>query len=171
MSVNQRKKRRGYGKAVIDGITQSKSEYILCVDSDGQCDPKDFKKLWNLREEFDIVSGIRKKRADSIHRKVYSAFFKLIFTLLYGNKIKDPSAPFVLFKKKNITPHLRYLKFLEEGFWWGFSGTIIKMELSICQIPIHHRLRINGKTQVYKLSKIPSIATRNLISLIKLRFS
>jgi glycosyltransferase involved in cell wall biosynthesis len=38
--------RRGYGKAVISGIEKSKSKYIVCIDSDGQCDPGDFIKFW-----------------------------------------------------------------------------------------------------------------------------
>src|SRR3972149_3898464 len=33
------KERLGYGGAIINGIRSSHSDYILCVDSDGQYDP------------------------------------------------------------------------------------------------------------------------------------
>src|SRR5690242_6693846 len=34
--------RRGYSRAVRDGMQMLDAEYLLCLDSDGQCDPKDF---------------------------------------------------------------------------------------------------------------------------------
>ena len=36
------KNRRGYGRGVISGIISSKYNYILCIDSDGQCMPDSF---------------------------------------------------------------------------------------------------------------------------------
>ena len=39
--------RRGYGQAVREGINLAKTEYILCIDSDGQIGPPDqMKELW-----------------------------------------------------------------------------------------------------------------------------
>ena len=34
--------RKGYSRAVRDGIAASTAPFLLCLDSDGQCDPKDF---------------------------------------------------------------------------------------------------------------------------------
>ncbi len=171
LTLNQKEKRRGYGGAVIDGIKEAKSEYILCVDSDGQCDPKDFSKFWKRKNNAKVLIGWRTKRADNLQRKIFSKTFMLGFKLLFPNKIHDPSAPFVLFKKEIIKPYLNYLNFLKEGFWWGFIGTCIKNKLSIIEIPINHRERIDGNTQVYHLKKIPSIAFNNFIGLIKLRIA
>ena len=38
--------KRGYADAVISSVKIAKGKYILSVDSDGQCDPKDFTKFW-----------------------------------------------------------------------------------------------------------------------------
>lgn len=167
--LNQVKYRRGYGGAVIDGIKTAKSQYLLSIDSDGQCDAKDFIKFWKNRDKADIIIGWRTKRADAFQRKIFSALFKIVFRILFQNKIHDPSAPFVLYKKKTILPYLKYLKFLKEGFWWGFIGTAIKKNLTVYQLPINHRDRLNGDTVIYKLDKFPSIAFRNLFGLIKLK--
>lgn len=169
--LNQKQKRRGYGGAVIDGIKTANSRYILSIDSDGQCDPKDFGKFWKNKDKADVIIGWRKKRADPPQRKIFSLMFKIIFKLLFPTSIHDPSCPFVLFKKKTIDPHLKYLVFLKEGFWWGFVGMCAKKKLSICEIPINHRKRLRGDTVVYKTNKIPSIAFRNLIGLVKLKYS
>jgi len=39
------KERKGYSRAVKDGMTALEAPYLLCLDSDGQCDPKDFAKF------------------------------------------------------------------------------------------------------------------------------
>ena len=169
--LNQNKKRRGYGKAVIDGINAAKSKYILCIDSDGQCDPKDFIKFWKNKDTTDILIGWRKNRADETRRKIFSNSFKIMFFLLFPIKIHDPSAPFVLFRKKAILPYTKYLTYLQEGFWWGFIGACVKKGLTIKELTINHRKRISGQTQVYHINKIPSIALRNGIGLLKLRVS
>lgn len=169
--LNQKKIRRGYGKAVIDGIKTARANFILCVDSDGQCDPKDFMSFWKKRESADILIGKRIKRADYFYRKLFSWLFKGIFVILFTTKIQDPSCPFVLFKKKTIARGLKYLHYLSEGFWWGFSGFCLKNNLSINQIPINHRKRYGGDTQVFKFNKLFSISLKNVIGLIKLKMT
>lgn len=169
--LNQKKYRRGYGTAVIDGIKQSSAKYILCIDSDGQCDPKDFKKFWKNKEKAKVLIGWRKNRNDSNQRKIFSWGFKFYFNILYPTKINDPSAPFVLFKKEHIIPHLKHLTYLKEGFWWGFVATCIKNKIEISDIPMRHRKRLNGQTNVYHFKKIPDIAVRNALGLIKLKLN
>ena len=41
--------RKGYSRAVRDGMMELEAPYLLCLDSDGQCDPKDFRKFWDGR--------------------------------------------------------------------------------------------------------------------------
>jgi dolichol-phosphate mannosyltransferase len=169
LELNQKQQRRGYGTAVIDGIKSANSEYILCIDSDGQCDPNDFSKFWNNRKETHVTIGWREKRADPLQRKVFSFLFKTVFLILFPTNIHDPSAPFVLFKKQKIMSHVSHLVHLKEGFWWGFVGMCTKKNLTIHEHKINHRKRINGTTQVYKPNKILGISVRNLIGLFKLK--
>ena len=56
--------RKGYSQAVIDGYRATDSPYILAIDSDGQCDPKDFWKFWECRDKWDVIIGWRVNRAD-----------------------------------------------------------------------------------------------------------
>jgi glycosyltransferase involved in cell wall biosynthesis len=168
--LNQCENRRGYAGAVISGIQSSNSSYVLCIDSDGQCDPKDFIHFWNNRDSADILIGWRQKRADTTQRKLFSFCFKSLFGLLFPNKIHDPSAPYVLFRKKVIIIYIQLLILLKEGFWWGFIACALKYHKTICELPIHHKVRMNGATNVYLLNKIPSIAVRNIIGLFRIKF-
>ena len=171
LKLDQKQKRRAYGSAVIDGIKTANSEYILCVDSDGQCDPKDFYTFWKNKEKAQVLIGWRRKRADPLQRKVFSSLFKAIFVVLFPTRIHDPSAPFVLFKKSTVIPHASHLIYLKEGFWWGFVGMCIKKRLQIHEITINHRARLKGNTQIYKAHKILDIFLRNLIGLLRLKIA
>ena len=165
--------KRGHSKTVTSGIMVANAKYILCIDSDGQCDPKDFSKFWNRRDELNnsILIGYRKNRKDNLLRRVCSKIFKIFHFCLFPNNIKDPSCPYVLFEKKtieNITVHLNYV---EEAFWWLFVAACIKENINILQNEINHKLRFHGNTQVYKLYKFPTIFFKNCYGLLKLKLS
>ena len=161
--------RRGYGGGVIAGIIASKYEYILCIDSDGQCMPDSFLDFYKNKHLADILIGNRNPRKDPIIRIIYSKLFKIIHNYLFNSRIKDPSCPYVLGKKKIYLKLLNKLEYLREGFWWGFVGAAKMLGFKFNQIDIVHYKRFDGSTVVYKLSKMPAIIIRNIIRLIKLK--
>lgn len=173
---NITEERRGYGGAVLSGVELADSKYVLCVDSDGQCDPQDFIEFWKKKTFLDennnsIVFGYRNPRADTLLRKIYSFSFRVLHFLLFPNLIKDPSCPYVLTKKKTFLELADLLTYTKEGFWWGFIAACSKRKNKILQLPVNHRVRFSGDTQVYNLKKIPGIAIRNAIGLFKIRLS
>lgn len=164
--------RTGYGGGVIRGIQSSKFNYILCIDSDGQCMPDSFMKFYNgINSDVDILIGNRNPRRDPSIRLVYSKLFKLVHDILFNTQIKDPSCPYVFAKKEVFFVLLDKLHFLKEGFWWGFVGAAKMFGLRINEIDIVHYKRYDGSTVVYKFSKMPLIIIRNIIGLIKLKKS
>lgn len=163
--------RRGYSGGVIAGIKAASYDLILCIDSDGQCMPDSFESIFNLIDSCDIAIGVRSPRRDPFIRKVYSGLFLILHKLLFNTKIKDPSCPYVLARKKVYLQLLPKLGYMREGFWWGFIGAAIKFDMKISELNIKHYPRFDGSTVVYKLSKMPAIITRNIIGLFKLRFS
>jgi len=160
--------RRGYGRGVIDGIIASKYDFILCIDSDGQCMPDSFMDFFNNKDLADILIGNRNPRNDPVIRIIYSKLFKIIHDYLFNTEVKDPSCPYVFAKKETYLKLLHKLEYLKEGFWWGFIGAAKMFGLSINQINIVHYKRYDGSTVVYKLSRMPMIVIRNIIGLIKL---
>ena len=62
-------KRKYYSLAVLDGIKKASSDFLLIMDSDGQCDPKDIMSFWHRRKESDLVCGYRSPRYDFAYRK------------------------------------------------------------------------------------------------------
>lgn len=160
--------RKGYSRAVIDGMKSLEADYLLCLDSDGQCDPGDFGKFWEARDRQDVAIGWRIKRADSMLRRGLSRVFHLVYQLFYRVPVHDPSCPFVLANKKVIESIVSELGEMREGFWWEFTARVYRRGFSVREIPVNHRGRSAGQTQVYRLSRMPGIGYRHFLALFKI---
>jgi glycosyltransferase involved in cell wall biosynthesis len=162
--------RKGYARGIIDGLNYVKSNYVLITDSDGQHDPQDFWKLWELRKEHDIISGWRVKRADSLQRKIMSKTFQFMAKTLFGlPSFRDITAPFKLMRTE-IAKEIAYeCKYMKESFWTEFTIRAHKKKLKIVEIPVTHKARLDGTTRVYKVWKIPMIVVRQLYGLLRMR--
>lgn len=161
--------RLGYSRGVQRAIRESTEEILVFLDSDGQYNPEQIRILLNNLEENSIVCGVRTPRNDSYLRKFYSSCFGLVFKLIFRLKLQDPSSPFV-------AANLNEIKFLSNceiklayGFWWEFQVRIAKNKIKVIEVPVEHRNRIEGKTQVYLLHKLPSIVFTHLKGLIGLK--
>ncbi len=163
--------RKGYSRAVREGMMQQEAKYLLCLDSDGQCDPKDFKRFWDLRDTADILIGWRVNRADTWARKLMSRTFYRIWKLLFNCPIHDPSCPFMLARRKVIAELWPRMGAMQQGFWWEFTARARRLGLTLRELPVHHRERAAGVTQVYRLRKLPGIGFRHVIALFKVRFT
>jgi hypothetical protein len=59
---------------------------------------------------------------------------------------------------------------MQQGFWWEFMARVHRRGYSILELPVQHRERIAGETQVYKLRKLPGIGWRHFVALFKIWF-
>jgi glycosyltransferase involved in cell wall biosynthesis len=167
LSCNERK---GYSKAVVDGFLASEAPVVGFIDSDGQCDPRDFASLVAALDGSDLVIGYRNPRHDSAFRKLISGAFGAVYRRLFPVRLRDPSCPYLVVRREAL---LRVLAghpgILRQGFWWEFNARSQAAGLRIVQRPVRHRARTAGTTQVYRLGKIPGIALEHLRGLLRLR--
>src|ERR1700675_3623300 len=91
------KKNSGPGSSCREGYKLALAEnaaWIFQIDSDGQCDPKFFRELYNNRVGRDWVFGYRQTRDDGFGRVVVSYCCQLLLFLLTGTHVKDPNVPY-----------------------------------------------------------------------------
>lgn len=160
--------RKGYSRAVRDGMAAADAPYLLCLDSDGQCDPKDFAEFWRQRQAADVLIGWRVRRADTLLRKVMSRTFFTVWRGLYRVPIHDPSCPFMLARNEIIRNIGGRMGSMREGFWWEFTARVSRAGYTIHEIPVHHRSRAAGVTQVYHLKKLPRIGYQHFRALFQI---
>lgn len=165
--INMSDERRGYLGGVKAGLSSVKTPYALFADSDGQCSAKDFWNFWENKDN-DIVIGWRVNRQDAFYRKVLSeGFQKIMKTLLGGIPFHDLSCPYMLMKE-NVINTISDVKHLKYSCWPEFVARVYKKGFKIVEVPINHRERFAGNTQVYKPTKLIKIILSQFIGAIKL---
>lgn len=158
--------RKGYSRAVIDGLRATESEWVTCIDSDGQCDPADFGRLAGVCSGQDMVIGYRSPRSDTMMRKLMSGAFGFVYRRYFDVRLRDPSCPYVFINRVGLDAILSgQVGILKQGFWWEFVARASALGLRTRELPVSHRVRSSGATQVYRLGKIPRIAIEHLAGL------
>jgi glycosyltransferase involved in cell wall biosynthesis len=148
-----------------EGMEMCEADFLLCLDSDGQCDPRDFAKFWDVRNTADVIIGWRVHRADPLVRRLFSKFFYMLYQIVFRVPVHDPSCPYVLMRKSVAKTLGRELGAMKEGFWWEFVARAHRKGFSLRELPIHHQLRTAGVTQVYKWKKMPEIFLRHVAAI------
>jgi glycosyltransferase involved in cell wall biosynthesis len=168
MKLIMSNERKGYSQAFIDGLKNTTAEYVFSLDSDGQFVPSDFWKLYEKKDDYDVIIGWRVHRADRSFRLLMSNGFRLLHKLLFRVPLHNPGCGFLLIKKDVIDSVVNELGVLKQGLWWEFTARVYRKGFKITEVPIQHRLRYSGNTRVYTITKIPGIAYAHIIGLLKI---
>jgi len=100
LKVLRTDKNSGHGKAVRLGYESAAKNWIFGMDSDNQFDVKDFWKLYNLKDNFDFMLGVRRFRRDPWLRLLITKSLCFVNLVFFGVWIKDPNCPFRLINKE-----------------------------------------------------------------------
>ena len=162
VNIVRLKKNFGQTAALAAGFDHANGKIIISMDGDLQHDPADIPKLLDKMEEgYDIVSGWRKKRVDSlIFRRIPSLVANRIMRFLSGVKIHDFGTTFKVYKKeviKNIHLYGELHRFI--------PALASRMGVRITEVPIRNIVRQKGKSK-YGLSRV----RRVLFDLLTVKF-
>ena len=167
--LNMKDDRRGYLGAIKDGLNDVRTPYAIFIDSDGQCTAKDFWKFWEHKDKCDMVLGWRSNRKDVLYRKVLSGGFQNIIKILFdGVPFHDLSCPYMLIKHNVIHTTIPEVKHLKYSCWPEFVVRVYRKGYNIIEVPIDHRERLAGETQVYKPTKLLKIMISQFIGAFSL---
>jgi len=168
MTLLTEKARLGYMGGLKRGLEEAVGEYVLFCDSDGQHFPSDFWKMYNAKEGYDMVDGWRIGRADTAFRRVMSQTFQQITRVLFGLKnLRDITSPYRLVRTDVAKKAASQAKYMRESFWTEFTIRAMKGGARVKEVAVKHRPRFNGKTVVYKPSKIPEIVYNQLRGMLR----
>jgi glycosyltransferase involved in cell wall biosynthesis len=139
------KLRRNFGQtsALAAGFDNASGQYILAMDGDLQHDPNDIPQfIEKLEEGYDVVSGWRKVRIDSlIMRRIPSRCANWLMAKLSGVPLHDFGTTFKAYRREviqNIPLYGEMHRFIPAlANWYGAS---------ICEIPIKNLDRVRGKS-------------------------
>jgi len=159
---------RGYGAALKSGFYNSKYNWIVFTDADGQFDFSEVDKFIKKQKETnaDLVIGYYLKRAVCKTTVLTSKLWELLVNILFGLKVTDTDCGFKLFRKKVFE---KISKLEAERGPFITSEYLIKAKkagFKIAEVGVHHYPRKGGKAT----GRSMKVVLTGLSDLIKLRF-
>ena len=93
---------QGYGAAVRSGLEASRNEWICFTDGDDEYDLRDLKKLWRLRQHYDLIITFRYVRRYSGFRILLSRVYNVVLRHLFFTRYRDVSTGLRLVRKSLV---------------------------------------------------------------------
>ncbi len=144
-------------------------EWILQIDSDGQCDPTYFTEFWEKRTNADCVFGRRVHRDDGIARMLTSKICKIGATVLGGRDMVDPNVPYRLIRRETLAAVLPKIPAAFDIHNVAITF-VLKQNPDVRweYIPIRFRDRQGGSNSI-NLLNVAHLGTSMLFDLARLR--
>ncbi len=136
---------RNFGKAnaLCTGFKHVRGKVVFTMDGDLQDDPKEFKRfIKELDKGYDIVSGWKFHRKDSIEKRLPSKIFNFLIRKMTGVKVHDSNCGFKAYRKEVVEmvdvygEFHRYIPIIAN--WRGFR---------VGEIKVKHHKRASGSSK------------------------
>lgn len=136
------KNNKGLSAALKAGFDNIDTPLLGYIDADLQTSPKDFNILLNHTEHYDLVTGIRTQRKDSLIKKISSKISNKIRTIFTNDGMDDSCCPLKIIK----TDYAKKIPMFK-GLHRFLPAMVLLQKGTVLQIPIQHFPRIAGKTK------------------------
>ncbi len=137
--------RKWFGQtAAFDaGFKNSSGEIIITMDGDLQNDPADIGKLLEkLNEGYDVVSGWRVNRKDTLMKKIFSRTANLLRKILINDGIHDSGCSLKAYRRECFDDLDLF------GEMHRFIPAALKIQgFKVAEIPVSHHPRRHGVTK------------------------
>ena len=140
-----------YGAAIKTGIEKANGKKIVFMDADGSHAPEFIKKLYDLRNEADIVIASRYIKGGVTENSAILVFMSLVLNITYSLvlnlKVKDVSNSFKLYDAgplKELELECQNFDIVEEII---YKLSLLNKEIKIKEIPFTFKKRMFGETK------------------------
>jgi undecaprenyl-phosphate 4-deoxy-4-formamido-L-arabinose transferase len=152
-------KNTGQANAKTPGVMIAKGKAMVAIDSDLQLDPEELPYLVSKYDEgYDIVTGYRKNRHDSLWRKLPSKIANVIMRKASGTKLRDFGCTFKIYDMRLV----RGFEFDPFKPWRAVP--VIAKAGRISEVPVSHHSRKFGKSG-WTFRKLFAYNTENLVNI------
>jgi glycosyltransferase involved in cell wall biosynthesis len=137
--------RRNFGQtaAIAAGIDYCSGEIIVLMDADLQNDPADIPvMLEKINEGYDLVSGWRKNRQDTLSRRLPSQFANHLISWATGVSLHDYGCTLKAYRREVITGFRLYGEM--HRFIPAYANSV---GARMIELPVNHHARRFGKAK------------------------
>lgn len=143
-------RRRGgslYGDAVRSGIQEARGNYVILMDADGSHSPAYVRRLWEQRENHDVVIGSRYVEGGHTENPAILIFLSwvvnVVFRVVFRLQCKDVSNSFRLYRAEHIKP----LRLRCHNFDVVEELLILLADKRIIEVPVTFETRKAGESK------------------------
>lgn len=144
----------GHGPTILRGYRDAvkQAEWVFQTDSDGEMPAAAFHQLWNQRNNYDALFGVRAGRQQPLPRRLISAVSRVTVRLLFGGGVADVNTPYRLMRSAILAPMVEQIP--EDTFAPNviISGTFARWGCRILNLPVPHSGRRTGKVSLVRWS-------------------
>lgn len=133
---------RGLSAAIKAGFDTIETEFVGYIDSDLQTAPEDFNLLLEHISEYDLVTGVRANRKDSVVKNMSSTIANGIRRAFTHDGMDDTGCPLKVIK----TEYAKRIPMFK-GLHRFLPAMILLQKGKIIQIPVQHFPRIAGEAK------------------------
>ena len=164
IKIINHEKNLGQSAAIYSGIQSSYYDNIITIDGDLQNDPNDIDKmikLYKINNCKGLVSGIRRKRKDSLIKRYSSKLANNIRNIILKDECEDTGCSLKIFEKKFF---LKYKFF--DGIHRYIPFLFKQSRCKISYIDVNHRFREAGVSKYGTIDRL----IKGIIAIIKVKY-
>ena len=144
LKMLQHPRNLGYGAALVTGIQQAQSEWILLMDADGQFELDALLSMLPYLNAYDILAGYRAKRTDPFYRILLGHIYTRIAAFLFNVNLLDINCGFKLFKRDVLD--VQAIGSHGGVFYTDFFIKAQEQGCRVKQLPVEHFPRRKGRS-------------------------
>jgi len=144
----------GQSAAIRTGVKAARGPYIATLDGDGQNDPADIPRLWEIARKAPaapplLVAGHRQKRRDSAVKRLSSRIANAVRRAMLGDGTPDTGCGLKLFRRD------LYLELPYFDHNHRFLPALVKRQGGITlSVAVNHRPRARGRSNYGTLDRL-----------------
>jgi len=146
------KENTGHGPTILLGYRRAVelAEWVFQCDSDDEMKPDWFPALWERREAYDALFGVRQGRTQSLGRRLISACSRLVVRVLFGKGVADVNVPYRLMRSSVLGEVIRQIPADTFAPNVIISGALARARMRICNHPVPCEGRKTGRVSIAK---------------------
>ena len=139
---------RGQSAALYSGFQHASGEVIVTLDADLQNDPADVPAMLELYGDYDMVTGWRHNRQDTLSKRVASRIGNAVRNRLTAETIHDTGCSLKVMNAAMLK-RIRMYKGLHR-----FLPTLMRLEgARVMEVKVNHRPRLHGVSKYTNLRR------------------
>ena len=158
----------GHGQTILTGYREAAKDgfdWIFQIDSDDEMGPEKFSELWQARENYDFLVGIRDGRIQQLPRKIVSWVSRQCVRLFYGQSVWDVNTPYRLMRVSAFKSHFESIPLDTFAPNVILSGLAARCNLRFLEIRVPQKDRTTGTVSIKKW-KLLKAAVRSFVQTV-----